>query len=93
MGGTIAWCRATPAFSSSVSVWRWPCSWPVVPDRWRFLYGFNPLVTTVQGFRWAMVGGAAPTAFLVPSLLSTLVMLIGGMIYFRRMEDTFADVV
>jgi lipopolysaccharide transport system permease protein len=77
------WLLASPvAYSASL-----------VPERWRFLYGLNPLVTTVQGFRWAMVGGAAPTPFLVPSLLSTLLMLIGGLIYFRRMEDTFADVV
>jgi lipopolysaccharide transport system permease protein len=77
------WLLASPvAYSASL-----------VPAKWQFLYGLNPLVTTVQGFRWAIVGAAAPSAFLVPSIISTLLLLISGLVYFRRMEDTFADVV
>jgi homopolymeric O-antigen transport system permease protein len=77
------WLLASPvAYSASL-----------VPAKWQFLYGLNPLVTTVQGFRWAIVGATAPSMFLLPSIVSALVMLISGLVYFRRMEDTFADVV
>jgi lipopolysaccharide transport system permease protein len=65
----------------------------LVPPHWRFVYGLNPLVTAAQGFRWAIVGASAPTPFLVASSASALVLLVTGLMYFRRMEDTFADVV
>ena len=65
----------------------------LVPAKWQSLYGLNPLVTTVQGFRWAILGATAPSTFLVPSIASALLLLISGLVYFRRMEDTFADVV
>jgi lipopolysaccharide transport system permease protein len=77
------WLLASPvAYSASL-----------VPDAWRTWYGFNPLVATVQGFRWAILGADPPTPFLLPSMVSAVVLTIGGLIYFRRMEDTFADVV
>ena len=77
------WLLASPvAYSTSL-----------VPAKWQFLYGLNPLVTTVQGFRWAIVGAPAPSPFLVPSTVSAILLLISGLVYFRRMEDTFADVV
>ncbi len=65
----------------------------LVPEKWRVLYACNPLVAIIQGFRWAILGAEPPTAFIVPSLLSTCLLAIGGLIYFRHMEDTFADVV
>jgi lipopolysaccharide transport system permease protein len=77
------WLLASPvAYSASL-----------VPAKWQFLYGLNPLVTTVQGFRWAIVGASAPSPFLLPSIGSVLLLLVSGLVYFRRMEDTFADVV
>ena len=77
------WLLASPiAYSASL-----------VPAKWQFLYGLNPLVTTVQGFRWAIVGAASPAPFVVPSVASAFVLLVTGLVYFRRMEDNFADVV
>jgi len=77
------WLLASPvAYSASL-----------VPAKWQFLYGLNPLVTTVEGFRWAIIGASAPSPFLLPSIVSVLALLISGLLYFRRMEDTFADVV
>jgi len=64
-----------------------------VPEKWRMLYAFNPLVAVIQGFRWAILGAESPAAFIVPSLISTGLLALGGLIYFRHMEDTFADVV
>jgi lipopolysaccharide transport system permease protein len=58
------------------------------------IYGLNPMVGVVDGFRWALLGKAeAPGAMLIVSILSVLVMLTGGLFYFRRMEKSFADIV
>jgi lipopolysaccharide transport system permease protein len=64
-----------------------------VPEKWRMLYAFNPLVAVIQGFRWAILGAESPAALIIPSLISTGLLALGGLIYFRHMEDTFADVV
>jgi lipopolysaccharide transport system permease protein len=64
----------------------------LVPAGLRPLYALNPMVGVVEGFRWALLGSQAPAAMLI--LVSTLVALLllsGGLLYFRRMEDTFAD--
>jgi lipopolysaccharide transport system permease protein len=65
----------------------------IVPEKWRTLYALNPMVGVVEGFRWAILGSAAPAAVLAVSSLSALVMLLVGAFVFRRMEKFFADVV
>jgi lipopolysaccharide transport system permease protein len=78
------WLFATPV--------AYPAS--LVPEAWRPLYGLNPMTGVVEGFRWALLGRADPPhAMLAVSGLSVLLILIGGLYYFRRMERTFADVV
>jgi lipopolysaccharide transport system permease protein len=65
-----------------------------VPEKWRLLYGLNPMAGVIEGFRWALLGhGAAPGRMLAVSAAATAVLLIGGLYYFRRMERIFADVV
>ena len=65
----------------------------LVPEKWRLLYSLNPMVGVIDGFRWAISGGASPIFFpgLIASLFVTSLLLIGGVWYFRRMERTFAD--
>jgi lipopolysaccharide transport system permease protein len=73
-----------------------PIAYPsrLVPEAWRTLYGLNPMAGVVEGFRWALLGQAGlHLPLLAVSLLTVLVVLAGGLYYFRRMEDTFADVV
>src|SRR5205085_376943 len=66
----------------------------IVPDgRWKLLYGLNPLVGVIQGFRWALVGGAPPGLLSWVSTGVTAVIFIAGLFFFKRMEDRFADVV
>ena len=65
----------------------------LVPPEWRLLYGLNPLVGVVQGFRWAILGSEAPGMLLVSSLVIAIVAMIGGAMYFRRTEDRFADLI
>ena len=58
------------------------------------LYGLNPMVGVVDGFRWALLGKTpAPGAMLLVSVASVAVLLAGGLFYFRRMEKSFADLV
>lgn len=60
---------------------------------WRTLYGLNPMVGVVEGFRWALLGkGSAPGLMLLVSAGMAVLILISGMLYFRRTEPIFADV-
>ena len=67
----------------------------IVPERWRLLYFLNPMVGVIDGFRWAILGDAFPVYW--PGLLLsgglTLLLFIGGVLYFREMERSFADVI
>lgn len=67
----------------------------IVPDRWRLIYSLNPMVGIIDGFRWSISGGQA--VIFLPGLFIglgvTLLLLFGGVSYFRRMERTFADVI
>lgn len=65
----------------------------IVPEGWRLLYSLNPMVGAIDGFRWAILGNEAqidPLGFSL-SLSFTLALLIGGILYFRKNERTFAD--
>jgi homopolymeric O-antigen transport system permease protein len=65
-----------------------------VPVRWRWLFELNPMTGVVDSFRWGLTGhGEAPNLYILISAGAVLVMLFGGLIYFHRMEDIFADVV
>jgi lipopolysaccharide transport system permease protein len=67
----------------------------IVPEKWRTLYGLNPVVGVIDGFRWALLdgkGGATLSAFVV-SLVVTVGFAFLGVWYFRRTEKTFADVI
>jgi lipopolysaccharide transport system permease protein len=81
---TQFWLFATPvAYPSSL-----------LSEPWRTLYGLNPMVGVVEGFRWALLNTAtAPGPAIALSALIALILLFGGAFYFRRMEKNFADVV
>ncbi len=78
-----AWLFATPiAYPSSL-----------LSEPWRTLYGLNPMVGVVEGFRWALLGtDTAPGPIIIVSSVAALGLLISGAYYFRRMDKTFADV-
>jgi lipopolysaccharide transport system permease protein len=70
----------------------------MIPERFRFLLGLNPMTAVVEGFRWALLGSDAPftqtSALIYAISLSVLaIALISGLIYFRTTERTFADIV
>jgi lipopolysaccharide transport system permease protein len=81
-----------------IQIWMYasPVIYPLtlVPERWRPLYSLNPMVAVIEGFRWALSGGAPPD--LQPTLVSVaavIVVTITGLMYFRRTEREFADVI
>jgi lipopolysaccharide transport system permease protein len=78
------WLYATPVIYSST----------LIPEQWRWLYSLNPMTGLLDGFRWALFGrGLPPIAALTFSFFVTLIILISGAFFFRRIEETFADVV
>jgi lipopolysaccharide transport system permease protein len=73
-----------------------PIAYPssLLHEPWRSLYGLNPMVGVVEGFRWALLRtNTAPGPIIAVSSLAALVILVTGAFYFRRMEKTFADIV
>lgn len=78
----------------------WLFSTPVVypssllPEPWRTLYGLNPMAGVVEGFRWALLGTGAPSPLMfAASAVGVAILLLGGLLAFRRFEATVADVV
>jgi len=88
--------RYTIPFLTQFWLFLTPVAYPstLVPVSWRALYGLNPMAGVVEGFRWALLGKAeGPGALLAVSVTIVVLVLVGGLYYFRRMEKTFADVV
>jgi len=67
----------------------------IIPEKWRLIYSLNPMVGVIDGFRWSISGGRA--SIFLPGiwigLAVTVLLLLSGIWYFRRMERTFADVI
>ena len=81
---TQFWLFATPiAYPSSL-----------LSEPWRTVYGINPMVGVVEGFRWALLGTeTAPGAMIIVSSLVAVFLLVSGVFYFKRVEKYFADVI
>ena len=65
----------------------------LIPSQWHVLYALNPMTGVVEGFRWALIGGPRPDELILVSAVASLVVLLGALVYFRRVERTFADVI
>lgn len=88
--------RYTVPFLTQFWLFATPVAYPssLVPEPWRALYGLNPMAGVVEGFRWALLGrGEIPGPLLAVSAAVVLMLFVGGLYYFRRMEKIFADVV
>ena len=79
-----AWMYASPvAYSSEL----------IPPGIWRVIYNLNPMVGVIDGFRWAMLGTDPPDILFLVSVVAVIVILISGLMYFKKMEESFADIV
>jgi lipopolysaccharide transport system permease protein len=80
---TLFWQYATPvAYSASL-----------IPEKWRLLYGLNPMTGVVEGFRWALLGSGQVDGMIWVSVAIIVLLFMSGLVYFKRMEATFADVI
>jgi lipopolysaccharide transport system permease protein len=73
-----------------------PVAYPssIIPEKWRLLYGLNPMASVIEGFRWALLGtNTAPGPMVFASAACALLLAISGLLYFRKMEQVFADMV
>ncbi len=72
-----------------------PVTYPsnLLSEPWRTLYGLNPMVGVVEGFRWALLGTNPPQSMIFVSAVISITMLVTGLFYFNRTEKTFADVI
>ena len=100
------WCSAlnvryrdvgyTIPFLTQCWMYASPVAYPVslVPENWRFFYSLNPMAGVIEGFRWALLGKQGPDfGVMAVSAVVVVVLLVGGLVFFRRMENTFVDVV
>lgn len=81
-----------------IQVWMYasPVAYSVnlIPEKWRLLYCLNPMVGVIEGFRWALLGSQRPDFLTIgTSMVVMLALLAGGLVYFKRMEQTFADII
>lgn len=81
-----------------IQVWMYasPIVYPLsmVPEQWQWAYALNPMVGVIEAFRWAVFGEGQPNfASLGISCVVIVVLLVGGLVFFRRMERSFADVI
>jgi len=81
-----------------VQVWMYasPVAYSVtmVPEKWRLLYSLNPIVGVIEGFRWVLLGSRQPDfGVIAVSGAVMLILLVTGLIYFKQMEQTFADII
>jgi len=87
--------RYTIPFLTQTWLFLTPIAYPSssIPEPWRTIYGLNPMAGVVEGFRWALLGtGTAPGPMTIVSALVALLLFVSGAFYFRRMEQSFADV-
>jgi len=81
-----------------IQIWMYatPIVYPlsIVPEQWQMLYSLNPMVGVIEGFRWAVFDKGDPNFMALGMSAGIIVVLLaGGLVFFRRMERTFADVI
>jgi len=73
-----------------------PVAYPssLVPERWRWVYGLNPMAGVIDGFRWSLTGQAFPSMTLISvSTIAVLILLAGGLFFFQKIQGTIVDLV
>ena len=65
----------------------------MISAQYRIFYGFNPMVGVIDGFRWVLLGTKSTEAMILVSIGVVVVLLVGGLFYFKRMDQYFAELV
>jgi len=64
-----------------------------IPEKYRIIYSLNPIVGVVEGYRACLLGSPMPWQFIFPGIITAILMLISGALYFKRLERVFVDVI
>jgi len=64
-----------------------------IPENYRIIYSLNPIVAVIEGFRASLLGTPVPWLYIWPGIITAVILLISGALYFKRMECVFADVI
>jgi lipopolysaccharide transport system permease protein len=64
-----------------------------IPEKWRLVYSLNPIVGVIEGYRACLLGTDMPWMFILPGVATCVLLLVGGLLYFHRMEKVFVDVI
>jgi lipopolysaccharide transport system permease protein len=83
-------------FFTQVLMFISPVAYPasVIPEKWQWLYAFNPMATVINGFRWILLEDQPPPGlYSLSSVAVVLIALLGGLYFFRWQENRFADIV
>ncbi len=64
-----------------------------IPEKYRFLYSLNPIVGVIEGFRSCLLGTPIPWFFILPGIITSILLLVSGAFYFKKMERVFVDVI
>lgn len=64
-----------------------------IPEKYRIIYSYNPIVGVIEGFRSTLLGLPMQWQYIYPSIFTTIVLLFGGLLYFKRMERVIVDVI
>lgn len=81
-----------------IQIWMYasPVIYPlsIIPQQWRFAYSLNPMVGVIEGFRWALLGKDAPdVAAMTVGAVAIAALLLSGVVFFKKMERSFADLI
>lgn len=87
--------RHALGFVTQVWLFASPVVYPssLVDGGWRYVYALNPMAGVIDGFRWSLLGGPSPSAFVSVSLAMGLLLLVSGVLYFAKVERGFADTI
>ena len=64
-----------------------------IPEPYRIIYSLNPIVGVIEGFRACLLGTSMPWQYVLPGIVTGIVLVASGALYFRRMERVFVDVI
>jgi lipopolysaccharide transport system permease protein len=88
--------RHTVPFLVQIWMYASPVVYPmsIVPEKWRLFFALNPMTGVIEGFRWGLLGKDSPDfGVMIASTIVVILLLFSGLVFFRHMERTFADVV
>jgi lipopolysaccharide transport system permease protein len=80
---TQTWMFASPVIYATT----------LIPKDWQWLFALNPMTGVLDGFRWALIGGPRPDELILVSAAASVLVFASALVYFRRTEQTFADVI